>query len=400
MSSDQNPAPERRRHRLTRRLIWVLLLAAAGGALYAFSPLEGEPASRQLAADVAPPRLPVLVAEAAIKPMPVTLSTIGRVQTVKSVAIRSRISGVIATVSVGDGADVKAGDPLFRLDEREAKAQLRQAEAALARSQVELDEARRDLKRISSLVEKNVSARQQLDSQQAMVDAFKAQVRENDAAIERARIQLSYALIDAPFDGRVGTVNVTRGASIDANAAVPLLTINQLRPVYVAFSVPQRYLTQLHDALAAGPLMVTAAIPGGEIAPQQGSVAFVENAIDAATNMLPVRAVFENAETRLWPAQFVTVTLTLRTEPDALVVPTEAVQTDQVGSFVFVVMADSTVETRRVTLKRTVGDEAVIEGAVRPGERVVTRGQLRLDAGSVVEIKEKAEDSGATGGAS
>lgn len=400
MTPAPRPMPGPPRRKLPRRLALALLLAAAGGALYAFGPFKAGGAARRLAADVAPARQPVVVAEVVVKPMPVALSTIGRVQTIRSVAIRSRISGVIAAVLVRDGQDVKAGELLFRLDDREAKAQLRQAEAALARSQVELDEARRDLKRISALVEKNVSAPQQLDQQQATVDALRAQVRENEATIERARIQLSYSLIEAPFDGRVGTVNVTLGASIDANADTPLLTINQLRPVYVAFAVPQRYLAELQDALAAGPLTVTATIPGSETAPQRGTVAFIENAVDAATNMLPVRAMFENAETRLWPAQFVKVVLTLRTEPDAIVVPAEAVQTDQEGSFVFVVMADSTVETRRVVLKRTVGEEAVVEAALRAGERVVTRGQLRLEAGTPVEIKPPPRDADAAGGAS
>ncbi len=385
---------------MVRRLALVLLLAAVGGALYAFDPFGGGSGSRQLAAEVAPPRQPVIVAEVAVKPMPVAFSTIGRVQTIKSVAIRSRINGVIATVSVRDGEDVKVGDALFRLDDREARAQLRQAEATLARSQVELDDARRDLKRITALVEKNVSARQQLDQQQAVVDGLKAQVRESEAAIERVRIQLSYAVIEAPIAGRVGTVNVTLGASIDANAATPLITINQLRPVYVGFAVPQRYLAELQDALAAGPLTVSASVPGSDSAAQQAIVTFIENAIDAATNMLPVRATFENAETRLWPAQFVTVVLTLRTEPEAIVVPAEAVQNDQEGSFVFVVSGESKAETRRVTLKRTVGDEAVVEGALQPGERVVTRGQLRLQAGTPVDVKEPQQDAKAADGAS
>jgi multidrug efflux system membrane fusion protein len=400
MTHDLNPQTNPPRRNVPRRLVLTLLLAAVGGALYAFDPFASESAPSQFAAKVAPPRQPVIVADVVVKPIPVVLSTIGRVQTIKSVAIRSRIDGVIATVSVRDGEDVKAGDPLFQLDDREAKAQLRQAEAALTRAKVELENAQRDLKRISTLVEKSVSSRQQLDQQQANVDALQAQVRENEAAIERARIQLSYTVIEAPIAGRIGTVNVTLGASIDANAAAPLLTINQLRPVYVAFSVPQRYLAELQNALAAGPLTVMASIPGSEIPPQRGTVAFIENAIDAATNMLPVRAAFENAETQLWPAQFVTVVLTLRTEPDAIVVPAEAVQSHQEGSFVFVVTADSTIEMRRVTLMRIVADEAVVEGALRAGESVVTRGQLRLRAGTPVEIKQPQQDAGTSGGAS
>lgn len=390
MAHDPSAQPAPPRWKPPRRLVLTLLLALAGGALYVLDPLDGESASKRADSNVGPQRQPVLAAEVEVKPMPVEISTIGRVQTIKSVAIRSRIAGVIAEVSVRDGQDVKIGDPLFRLDDRDAKAQLRQAEATLTRDQVALDNARRDLKRTAALIERNVAARQQLDQQQAAVDGLVAQLREDDAAIERTKVQLSYTLIQAPIEGRVGTVNFKLGSSIGANDQAPLLTINQLRPVYVAFSVAQRHLAEIQDALAAGPLPVTATVPGAEAAVQRGSVAFIENAIDASTNTLSVKAEFPNAETRLWPAQFVNVVLTLRTEPNAIVVPSEAVRTDQDGSHVFVIKPDSTVEMRSVVVKRVIANQSVVDGALSAGERVVTRGQLRLQPGTPVEIKQPA----------
>lgn len=400
MPPDQRPRPDRPRLSLPRRLVLTLLLVAVGGGLYAFGPFDRQSGPAQLASDVAPMRQPVVVADVAVKPMAVEISTIGRVQTIKSVGVRSRISGVIASVAVRDGQDVKAGDPLFSLDDREARSQLHLAGATLARSRIALEDARRDLKRVNTLVEKNVSSGQQRDQQQAIVDGLQAQMRESEASIERAKIQLSYTVIEAPIGGRIGTVNVTPGSSIDANGAAPLVTINQLSPLYVSFSVPQRYMTELQDALAAGPLTVLATVPGSTEAPHQGRVAFIENAIDATTNMLPVRALFENAEIRLWPAQFVTVVLTLRTEPEAIVVPANAVQTDQEGNFVFVVNAESAVDVRRVVVKRTIAGEAVVDGDLRAGEQVVTRGQLRLQAGTAVEIKRPAGAAGKPSNAS
>jgi multidrug efflux system membrane fusion protein len=196
-------------------------------------------------------------------------------------------------------------------------------------------------------------------------------------------------VIRAPIDGRLGTIGLKLGSTIKAADATPLVTINQLRPIYVAFSLPERELAELQKAMAAGPLTVAATIPGDEDAPQGGVLAYIENATDPETGTLSVKARFPNEQERLWPGQFVNVVLTLRVEPNAIVVPSEAVQTGQDGSLVFVIKPDDTVETRAVTIDRTVGADTVIAKGLSPGERVVTVGQMRLVPGAKVEVQEQ-----------
>jgi multidrug efflux system membrane fusion protein len=388
---DAEPAGHRRP---SRRLIAALAFAAAlGGALVVFGPFGHESSSSQPAPGAKQPRQPVIAAPVVVKPMPVEFATVGRVQAIRSVAVKPRITGVIAAVDAAEGQDVAVGAPLFKLDDREYLTQLRQAEAALARNQAELDSARRDLKRTTALVEKNVSARSTLDTQKAQVDALQAAVREAEATIERAKVQHSYTDIRAPIAGRLGTIRVTLGSSVNASDAAALVTINQLKPVYVAFTVPQHYLAELQDAIARGSVPVTASLPGNAEARFAGTVAFIENAIDAATNGLPVKATFENADLRQWPGQFVTLALTLRTEPNAIVLPAEALQADQSGDFVFVVKDDQTVDTRAVAVRWISGNEVVVAGTLKAGEQVVTRGQLRLQRGTPVDVREPATEA-------
>jgi membrane fusion protein, multidrug efflux system len=212
-------------------------------------------------------------------------------------------------------------------------------------------------------------------------------VKADEAALQSARVQLSYAVIAAPIDGRLGTIAQKTGNSIKGNDTNPLVTINQLRPIYVAFSVPQAELGGLQDATAAGKLRAMATRPGSEGAPEEGEVAYIENAVDPASNTIGVRAAFPNAQNRLWPGQFVDVTVTIRTDPQALVVPAEAVQVGQQGQYVFVIKDDATIDMRPVTVDRTIGGEAVIAKGVAAGEKVVTQGQLRLEPGTKVEVK-------------
>jgi multidrug efflux system membrane fusion protein len=362
----------------------VVLAAAVGGGILLYS-LRSETAASSAAVDKAAKAVPVSVATVVQKAEPVEISTVGRVQTLASVAIRSRIDGVISEVAVTDGQEVKAGDDLFRLDDREEQAALKQAEANLAKDQAQGASAKRQVDRLTPLAAKDFTTRQDYDTATTTVQTLQATIAADQAAIDTAKIALSYTIIRAPISGRVGTVALKLGSSVRAADATGLVTINQLQPILVAFSVAQGDMGELQRAMAAGPVDVSAHIPDSSVPLQQGTVAYIENAIDPATNTLSVKAQFPNAAEALWPSQFVNVTMILRVEPNAIVVPTAAVQVNQDGSYVWVVGADKTVQMHSVKVDRQIRDEMVVEGA-KPGEQVVIEGQLRLEPGSKVEI--------------
>jgi multidrug efflux system membrane fusion protein len=232
-----------------------------------------------------------------------------------------------------------------------------------------------------------ISSAAAIDEARTNVTALQAAVRADRASLENLAVQRSYTRILAPIAGRLGTIEYKAGSIVKASDAQPLVTINQLRPIYVAFSVPQTYLGRIQAALAEGAVMATATMPETDAAPQQGRVAYLENAVDASTGTISVRAEFPNARERLWPGAYVNVAVTLRTDPHALVVPAPAVQQGQNGTFVFVIKDDSTVEARNVTVDRILGEEAVVSGGLGAGERVVVDGQLRLVKGARVEVK-------------
>ncbi len=366
-----------------KRLLWLaLFVAAVGGGVYYVQ-------TRQPAVPPAQPGeapVPVLAATVQQKPMPVQIETVGRVEAIATVAVRSRIDGVIRRVAVEDGQQVEAGDLLFELDDQEAQAELQTAAANLARDRAQLEIAKRDEERMQPLAAKDFASRQQLDQLRTNVTATEATAAADQAQLEAARIRLSYTRILAPIDGRIGTIASKVGSSIRPNDTTALMTINQLQPIYVSFAVPQRHLGDLQDAMAVGELPVTATIPGREAEPQGGKVSFIENLVDPLTNTLSVKASFPNQQNRLWPGQYVTVVVTLRVDPAAIVVPGEAVQMGQEGSYVFVIRPDDTVEMRPVEVARTAGQEAVIADGLSVGERIVTEGQLRLEPGSKIEI--------------
>jgi membrane fusion protein, multidrug efflux system len=292
-------------------------------------------------------------------------------------------------LAVADVQEVKAGDLLFVLDNRQARAELDQAKAALERDGAQLANAQRELDRLVPLGQKNFVSKQQIDTARTAVAAARATISADQAAVEKDDVQLSYTVIRAPIDGRLGTIGQKLGSTIKAADTTPLVTINQMRPIYVAFALPERELAELQNAMAAGPLSAAATIPGNQGPPQQGTVAYLENATDPETGTLSVKANFANAQERLWPGQFVDVVVTLRVEPKAIVVPSEAVQAGQNGPLVFVIGPDDSVDVRAVTVDRTVGADTVIAKGLSPGERVVTVGQMRLVPGAKVEVQER-----------
>jgi multidrug efflux system membrane fusion protein len=368
------------------RIRALLILGAAviaGGAagLYYFQRETAAPA----AIAQAPKVVPVTVVPVAQKPAPVEISTVGRVQTQASVAVRSRIDGVIAAVLVADGQEVKAGDELFRIDDREVQAALKQAQGNLVRDQALLVNAQRQLTRLTPLAAKNFTTKQDLDTASANVATLQGTLVADQAAIDAAKVTLSYTSIRAPIAGRIGTIAFKLGSSVRSADSTALVTINQLQPILVAYSISQEDMSELQRAMAAGQVEVRARIPDSAAPPQQGTVSYVENAIDPATNTLSVKAVFPNTDEVLWPSQFVNVTMIVRTDPKALVVPAAAVQVNQDGNYVWVVKDDKTVEMRKVTVARQIGEETVLNDGVNAGDQVVTEGQLRLEQGTKVE---------------
>lgn len=376
--------------RMRVRLVFLIVLIAilGGGGFLIYSQQRGT-AAQAPAGPKAAKAVPVSVTLVEQKAAPVLLHTVGRVQTLASVAVRSRIDGVIASVGVTDGQEVKAGDELFRIDDREAQATLKLAQANLGKDQASLSNAKRQVDRLTPLAAKNFTTKQDYDTATTAVETLQATMLADQAAIDAAKVTLSYTVIRAPISGRIGTVALKLGNSVRAADSTALVQINQLQPVLTAFSVAQENMGELQRAMAAGKVPVTAKIPDSTAPAQDGEVSYVENAIDPTTNTLSVKAQFPNTDEFLWPGQFVNITMTLRVDPNAIVVPSAAVQVNQDGSYAWVVKPDNTVEMREVSVVRQLGSEMVVQGKLKPGEQVVIEGQLRLENGAKVEIQKQ-----------
>jgi membrane fusion protein, multidrug efflux system len=338
--------------------------------------------------------VPVTVGTVMRKSMPVELAAIGNVQPYSTVAVKALINGELTEVHFREGQDVRKGDLLFTIDPRPYQAALAQAEAALARDRAQAKNAEADARRYAELVEKDYVTQEQFDQTQAASAAAQATVQADEAAVEAARVNLGYCTIRSPIDGRTGNLMVHAGNVIKAND-VPLVTINQITPVYVAFSVPEQQLSEIKKRAAAGKLDVLALLAASGAEPNHGQLSFIDNAVDPSTGTIQLKATFPNRSRSLWPGEFVNVRLVLSQESNAVVAPARAVQTGQEGEFVFVVKSDDTVESRPVTVARTVDQDAIIEKGLDPGERVVTDGQLRLVPGARVEIKSDLSGGGA-----
>jgi multidrug efflux system membrane fusion protein len=331
-----------------------------------------------------PAAVPVTVATAVAKPMPVRIEAVGTVAPAETVTVRSQVTGPLAEVHFVEGQDVARGALLFTIDPRPFRAALAQAEAERARSATTAAFARREAARYAELFGQGLVARSQYEQLVANANAADALVRASRAAVETARLQLSYTAVRAPLDGRTGRVLADRGTLVQANAT-DLVVINRLRPIEVAFAVPAQHLPEL-GRRPSGTIEV-AATPTGVDAGATGRLTFLDNRVDPQTGTIQLTATFGNEDARLWPGQFVNVVVTLGVEPDALTIPAAAVQTGQQGTYVFVVRPDGTVESRPVVVARQVGEEVVLARGVAPGEPVVTEGQLRLTAGARVEVQ-------------
>jgi multidrug efflux system membrane fusion protein len=333
------------------------------------------------------PAVPVAVGTVVQKAMPIEISVIGAAEAFSSVAIRAQTTGQLTSVNFTEGEDVIAGQVLFTLDRRPLEAALLQAQANLDRDQAQAANAVQQAKRYDELAARGIATREQVDTSRTAVAALNATVEADKAAVENAKVQLQYATITAPISGRTGALMVHEGNLVRANDQAPLVVINQVAPISVSFAIPEARLPELKKYMAAGALRVTANPPNDDAAPAVGRISFVDNAVDQTTGTIKVKGTFPNTDRRLWPGQYVNVVVTLTMDPQAIVVPSVAVQTGQQGQYVFVVNAEQKVDFRPVTVKRTSATETVIESGLKPGETVVTDGHLRLVPGSRITVK-------------
>jgi multidrug efflux system membrane fusion protein len=327
----------------------------------------------------------VLAAKAVRKDMPYRVEGIGTIQPVVSVAIRSRVDSQVEKVHFRDGATVKAGDILVTLDSRGIDAQILQAEATLAKDKAQLEKAQRDVERIQGLVERNTVGAVQLADARTTVEVLKATVAQDEAQMQSLRVLRTYYEVRAPASGRVGISGVRAGTVIRASSdnATALATINQLAPIYVAFAIPERFIPDLRSA--GDKATVDVSLPN-EVSVSGGRVAFIENTVDPQTGTIMVRALFENKDESLWPGTLASVRITLRVDPNVVVVPTEAVQNGQRGPYVFVI-ENGVAKVRPVAVSRTLAGESLVASGLNGDETVVTDGQLSLRDGLRVDIK-------------
>jgi multidrug efflux system membrane fusion protein len=331
-----------------------------------------------------PVTISVLAGKAQRKDVPYRVESLGTVQPLITVSIRSRVDSQVVKVHFEDGAKVSEGDPLFTLDSRAIDAQILQAEATLTRDKAQLEKAERDRERIAGLAAKGTLSQVQEADAKTNVEVLKATVAQDEANLQNLRVLRTYYDVRAPVSGRIGVANVRQGAIVrSADAGTPLATINQIAPIYVAFGVPERFIPELRTA---GDKATVEVAFQNELTLSGGKVAFIENTVDPQTGTILVRGIFENGDEKLWPGTLASVRVTLRTDPNLVTVPAEAVQSGQKGNFVFVV-ENNVARVRAVKVLRTADGEAILSEGLDGGETVVTDGQLSLREGSRVEVK-------------
>jgi membrane fusion protein, multidrug efflux system len=331
---------------------------------------------------------PVVVANVARQDVPVEVRAVGHVEPYTTVSVTARVGGQVTKVGFREGEDVRRGDLLFQIDPRPYQAALAQARAQLERDRAIARNAEEDVKRYTDLVQKDYVTREQYDATRANAAAALASAKADEAAVENAKLQLSYCTVTAPNSGRTGRVLVNPGNMVKGNDENPLVVLNQIQPVYVSFSVPESSLARIREEIRPAEKLKVAVFPSGDPSrTQTGELSFVNNTVDPGTGTILLKGTFPNENETLWPGEYVDVVLTLATEPRAIVVPTRAVQTGQSGQYVWVVKSDLTVESRPVTVVRTQGPLTVVAKGLEAGERVVTDGQLRLAPGARVDIR-------------
>ncbi len=355
------------------------LAIVAGGATLTLQ-LRGSRAATQNV----PPAVPVTVAPVVQKTVPVHLFAIGNVEPYTSVAVKARVDGQIIAVSFKEGDEVRQGQTLVSIDPRPFAAALSQAQANLERDQALLDRAVQQEKRYKDLLQKNFISADAYEQVRTNMETAAATVTADKAAAESSRLSLDYCTIRSPVTGYAGRILIQQGNLVKANDVNPLVTVNQVVPIYVSFSVPEQNIADIRQYHAEGVLRVEAAFANTTRPPIAGKLASLDNTADPATGTIRLRAEFSNLDKALWPGQFVNVVLTLYDQKDAVVAPSAALQNGPNGQYVFVVKPDLSVELREVKVARAEGEDTVVAAGLKPGETVVTVGQLRLAPGTRV----------------
>ena len=370
-----------------RFVIFGLLLAVLVGAgLATYFVTDGRAKEGKNSKAKGPPPVPVMVAAVQQQTVPVRLHAIGNVEAFSTVAVKARVGGQILEVNFREGQPVKKGEILFRIDPRPFEAALRQAEANALRDRAGRDQARSQAKRYQELLDKNFISKEAYAQIRTNAETAEATAKASQAALENARLALEYCTIRSSLDGYVGRALLQAGNVVRADDAAPLVVINQVRPIYVNFGIPEQHLPGVRRYMAAGPLGVEVVPVDAQQGAPRGTLIFVDNAVDPSTGTIRLRAQFDNADAALWPGQFVNVSVRLHEQADALVVPATAVQTGPEGQYVYVIGDDLVADVRRITVQRTDGERAIVEKGLAKGERVVTRGQLRLGPKVRVQI--------------
>jgi membrane fusion protein, multidrug efflux system len=340
-----------------------------------------------------PPRvtaIPVVVAKVTQRAMPVQLSAIGNVGSY-SVSVRAQVAGELLEVHFKEGDFVHKDELLFTIDPRPYEAALAQAQATLLRDKAVAANNRAQAQRYVKLLADGVVSPSDADTSKSAADAAEATVAADEAAVKTAQLNVEYCKIYSPMDGRTGSVMVKPGNLVKV-ADVPIVVINQVSPIHVDFTVPQEYLPEIRKYMAAGPLRVEATVPNNPGPPEIGTLTFIDNLVDTTTGTIHLRSTFENKSGVLWPGLYVNTLMTLAQQSSATVIPSQAINAGQQGSFVYIVQAEGTVVPRSVTSSRSVEGLAVIDKGLQPGETVVTDGQVRLVPGSKVQIKNNLSD--------
>jgi multidrug efflux system membrane fusion protein len=339
-----------------------------------------------------PVAVPVSVAPVVAKTVPVRLYAIGNVEPFTTVAVKARVDGQIVSVHFNEGDEVRQGQLLFEIDPRPFAATLQQVQANLLRDRALVDRAADQEKRYKELLQKKFISPDAYGQVKTNLDSAAATVRADEAMVASAKLQLDYCSIRSPVTGYAGKIAIQRGNLVKANDTGPLVTINQVVPIYVSFSVPEQNLSDVRLHQANGDLRVQANIPH-VAAPIEGKLIFVDNSADLSTGTIKLKATFPNKDKAMWPGQFVNVALTLYEQQGAIVAPSVAVQNGPTGQYVFVLKADQTVEMRPIKIARTEGDDTVVAGGLKVGDQVVTVGQLRLAPGMRVDTSSPARTS-------
>ena len=358
---------------------FFLILVAASGC----SKEQAAPAPHAAA-------IPVIVSKVTQRAMPVQLTAIGNVGGY-TVSVEAQVAGELLDVHFKEGDFVHKGQLLFTIDPRPYEAALAQVQATLMRDKAVAANSRAQAQRLAKLLSDGVVSPSDADASTSAAAAAEATVAANEAALKTAQVNLEYCRIYSPMDGRTGAVLVKPGNLVKV-ADVPIVVIKRLSPIPVDFTVPQEYLPDVKKYLAARPLRVEATVPNSSGRPEVGKLVFVDNAIDTTTGTIRVRALFDNSSNALWPGLYVNTLMTLAEQSNATVIPSQAITAGQQGSFVYVVQADGTVAPRAVASSRSVEGQAVIDKGLKPGETVVTDGQVRLVPGARVQIKNNLSD--------